>query len=107
MVDRVVAKEEIYSGDELTNGPDLLIYLRDGYSGDSGFSGAGRPVTDAPANHSSDHWDKSFLLAAGDRVRSGEVASCLEDVAPTVLHALGQPVPQDYDGRVLPIFADG
>jgi predicted AlkP superfamily phosphohydrolase/phosphomutase len=107
MVDRVVAKEEIYSGDELTNGPDLLIYLRDGYSGDSGFSGAGRSVTDAPANHSSDHWDKSFLLAAGDRVRSGEVASCLEDVAPTVLHALGQPVPQDYDGRVLPIFADG
>jgi predicted AlkP superfamily phosphohydrolase/phosphomutase len=103
VVERVVSRDEVYSGGELTNAPDLLVHLRDGYSGQSGFAGAGRLVTDAPANHSSDHWDQSFLLAAGDRVRGGEVASRLEDVAPTVLHALGQPVPQDYDGRVLPI----
>jgi hypothetical protein len=33
--------------------------------------------------------------------------SRLEDVAPTILHALGQPVPDDYDGRVLPMFEVG
>ena len=104
VVDRVVTREEAYSGAELTNAPDLLVHLRDGYSGDSGFAGAGRLVTEAPANHSSDHWDQSFLLALGEGVRPGEVESRLEGVAPTVLHALGQPVPGDYDGRVLPIW---
>lgn len=103
VVDRVITRDEAYSGTELTNAPDLLVHLRDGYSGDSGFS-ASRAVTDAPPNHSSDHWDQSFLLALGDGVRPGEVQSRLEDVAPTVLHALGQAVPDDYDGRVLPIF---
>jgi len=81
------------------------VQLREGYSGQSGFSSA-RLVTAAPANHSSDHWEQSFFLALGDGVRPGELSSRLEDVAPTVLHALGQPVPDDYDGRVLPIFAD-
>jgi predicted AlkP superfamily phosphohydrolase/phosphomutase len=104
IVERVFTRDEIYSGQELTNAPDLLVHLKDGYSGDSGFAGAGRTVSDAPANHSSDHWNESFLLAGGDGVRPGEVQSRLEDIAPTVLHALGQPVPEDYDGRVIPIF---
>jgi predicted AlkP superfamily phosphohydrolase/phosphomutase len=103
MVERVVTRDEAYSGDELTNAPDLIVHLREGYSGQSGFS-AGRLVTDAPANHSSDHWDQSYLLALGDGIRAGQLESRLEDVAPTVLHALGQPVPDDYDGRVLPMF---
>ena len=104
VVERVITRDEAYSGPELTNAPDLLVQLREGYSGQSGFSSA-RLVTAAPANHSSDHWEQSFFLALGDGVRPGELSSRLEDVAPTVLHALGQPVPDDYDGRVLPIFA--
>lgn len=106
VVEQVVTRDEIYSGSELTNAPDLLIHLRDGYSGDSGFAGGGRLVTDAPANHSSDHWDESFLLAGGEGIRTGEVESRLEDIAPTIVHALGQQVPSDYDGRVLPIFGE-
>ncbi len=105
VVERVVTRDEAYSGPELTNAPDLLVHLRDGYSGDSGFAGAGRLMSDAPANHSSDHWEQSFLLAGGGGVRPGQVEARLEDIAPTVLHALGQQVPADYDGRVLPIFA--
>jgi predicted AlkP superfamily phosphohydrolase/phosphomutase len=103
VVERIVTREEAYRGGELANAPDLIVHLREGYSGQSGFS-APTLVTDAPANHSSDHWDQSFLLALGDGIRSGELESRLEDVAPTVLHALGQPVPGDYDGRVLPMF---
>jgi predicted AlkP superfamily phosphohydrolase/phosphomutase len=103
IVERVVTRDEAYSGGELTNAPDLIVHLREGYSGQSGFS-AGRLVTDAPANHSSDHWDQSFLLALGDGIRAGQLESRLEDVAPTILHALGQTVPDDYDGRVLPMF---
>ena len=106
VVERVVTRDEIYSGGELTNAPDLLIHLQDGYSGDSGFTGAGRLLTDAPANHSSDHWDQSFLLAGGEGIRPGNVEARLEDIAPTVVHALGQEVPSDYDGHILPIFGD-
>jgi hypothetical protein len=37
-------------------------------------------------------------------VRPGEVSARLEDVAPTVLHALGVEPPAGLDGKVLPIF---
>ncbi|MFN2433518.1 MAG: alkaline phosphatase family protein [Gemmatimonadota bacterium] len=104
LVDRVFTRDELYHGEELTNAPDLVVHLREGYAGDSGISGGGRLVTDSPPNHSSDHWNQSALLVHGTNVRAGEIAACLEDLAPTVLHALGVKAPGDYDGQVLPIF---
>ncbi|NQT19595.1 MAG: hypothetical protein HQ592_07815 [Planctomycetes bacterium] len=29
------------------------------------------------------------------------------DIAPTVLHLMGLPIPEDMDGRVLPVFEPG
>lgn len=102
VIERVVTRDEVYAGPEITNAPDLLVQLREGYSGQGGFSSA-RVVTEAPANHSSDHWEQSYLLALGEGVRTGGLDARLEDVAPTVLRALGQDVPDDLDGRVLPL----
>jgi len=105
VVDRVWAREEIYSGPGLTHAPDLIVHLRDGYSAESGIARGGKLLSPSPANHSSDHWNESMLLALGPGVRAGEVRARLEDVAPTVLHALGVELASDYDGKVLPIFA--
>ncbi len=104
IVENVFTREEIYSGEQLTNGPDLVVKFCEGYSGDSGFSGSGKLVTKSPPNHSSDHWNESVFLALGERVRPGEVKARLEDIAPTVLYALGVEVRDDYDGKALPIF---
>jgi len=104
IVENVFTREEIYSGEQLTNGPDLVVKFCEGYSGDSGFSGRGKLVTKSQPNHSSDHWNESVFLALGERVRPGEVKARLEDIAPTVLYALGVEVREDYDGKALPIF---
>jgi predicted AlkP superfamily phosphohydrolase/phosphomutase len=101
MVERVYAREEIYRGEALAHAPDLVVEWKPGYSGDAGLSGAGRIVTPSPAHHSSDHWNQSALLALGANVRPGELTARLEDIAPTVLRALGLGVPADLDGKVL------
>jgi len=104
MVERVATRDESYRGPEVTHAPDLVVEWKPGYSGDAGLSGAGKIVTQSPPNHSSDHWNQSFLLASGEGVRSGELAATLEDIAPTVLRALGVSAPVDFDGRVLPLW---
>lgn len=103
LVERVWAREELYSGPELPNAPDLIVECREGYVADSGFRGAGRVVTRSPASHTSDHWHEGFLFAGGAGVKRGEIHGRLEDVAPTVLRALGLEDP-GCDGRPLPIF---
>jgi hypothetical protein len=44
-----------------------------------------------------------MLLVAGDGVRAGTLVTGAElvDLAPTILYAVGAPVPRDLDGRVL------
>ena len=104
IVEKVWTREELYAGEELTHAPDLIVHFLEGYSGHSGIAGGGKVVTRSPPNHSSDHWNESLLLALGPRVRAGEIEARLEDIAPTVLHALGVDSPEDCDGSVLPLF---
>ena len=103
VVDRVFTREELYHGLDVTHAPDLIVHCRDGYSADDAI-GERTIVTSSPANHSSDHWNESFLLVHGQGVRAGQIDAQLEDVAPTVLHALGVPLPADLDGHTLPIL---
>ena len=107
MVERVHTRDELYRGERVTDAPDLVVEWRPGYAGDGGFSGAGRLVTPSPPHLSSDHSTESALLALGADVRQGELSAALEDVAPTVLHALGAALPAGLDGVVLPLSAGG
>jgi predicted AlkP superfamily phosphohydrolase/phosphomutase len=105
VVERVLTRDELYRGEEVTHAPDLIVEWRAGYVGDGGFSGAGKVVAPAPPNLSSDHWNESAFLALGSDVGPGELTAALEDIAPTVLHALGVPIPAGLDGTVLPLWA--
>jgi predicted AlkP superfamily phosphohydrolase/phosphomutase len=105
VVERVRTRDELYHGDQVTHAPDLLVEWRPGYIGDGGFSGAGKLVSPTPPNLSSDHSPESALLALGTDVRRGELSAAVEDVAPTVLHALGIPIPAGLDGTVLPLWS--
>ncbi|HKY61475.1 MAG TPA: hypothetical protein VJP59_10740, partial [Gemmatimonadota bacterium] len=104
VVERVRVREELYSGPELEDAPDLVVECRGGLVPESGFRGGGRLVTSSPSNRSSEHSNRGFLFAGGPGIRSGEVEGRLEDVAPTVLHALGVMGHSDGDGGVLDIF---
>ena len=104
MVERVWAREEIYSGKKLTHAPDLIVQLKEGYTAHTGIAGGGKLVGPSPENYSSDHYPESIFMALGDGVRAGEIPARLVDIAPTVLYALGVAIPPDYDGKVLSIF---
>jgi predicted AlkP superfamily phosphohydrolase/phosphomutase len=104
VVDHVFNRDEIYAGPELVNAPDLVIQLREGYSGDSGFSERRNLMTASPPNLSSEHWNQSVFLALGNGIGRVEVKARMEDIAPTILYALGTELPKECDGRVLPIF---
>jgi len=68
------------------------------------------PVLSAPQNAyhrrlhlSADHRPEGILALAGPAIRSGAQleSAHLLDVAPTVLHLLGEAVPSLFDGQVL------
>lgn len=47
---------------------------------------------------------RNTLIAAGPRLRQGSVSEIpcgIVDIAPTLLHCLGLPVPEGWQGRVL------
>ena len=105
MVERVWSREEVYRGAKVSEAPDLIVQWREGYTGNSRIGSGHRIVAPSPVNHSSDHCTESFLLMLGDGVRPGRIEARLEDIAPTVLQALGVPGLPGCDGRPLPVLA--
>ena len=95
---------EVHDGDELfstdPDAPDLIAVGRGEYEEKTTVSGETFvPTGDKAASHRSD----GVFLAWGPDVSAGmtvENASVV-DVAPTVLHGVGEPVPDAADGRVL------
>jgi predicted AlkP superfamily phosphohydrolase/phosphomutase len=84
--------------------PDVVLIPQDGY-------GVSFTVSDAPPRASNDgsHRHNGVVLMHGDSVKqpAGSFSPNLIDIAPTVLHLLGLPVPSDMDGRVLEEILSG
>ncbi|MEE8201145.1 MAG: alkaline phosphatase family protein [Candidatus Acidoferrales bacterium] len=110
VVEGVYRREELFAGEALAELPDLHVCLRGyayrvavepGHEKDSFF---GLPRERKAALYDSGtHMREGILLAAGPcfaRGRRLSSASIL-DVLPTVLHALGLPVEERLEGRVL------
>ncbi len=113
VVKRVYRREEIYSGPYVDASPDLRVVWQE-YRDERrihcaagelwahdcwGFSG-----------QTGDHAPVGILIAGGRQtahgVNIGEAQ--IMDIAPTVLHALGLPIPAEMDGRVIAgLFAEG
>lgn len=113
VVDAVIPGEAVFHGPRTELAPDLVVVMRDfsyitrqGYE----FGGQGGQIFAAPVTHESgSHRMEGMLLMSGDGVRAGgEVAAGADliDVAPTVLHLLGCPVPAEMDGQVLEDWLD-
>jgi predicted AlkP superfamily phosphohydrolase/phosphomutase len=113
LVQRVLRKEEVYHGPYLDQAPDLLLAWWEGI----GFSvKASRPgdrnepiVAEAAAGAAGEaewsgtHRLEGILAVRGSGVKVGETVSGarIMDLAPTILYLMGQPIPDDMDGRVL------
>jgi predicted AlkP superfamily phosphohydrolase/phosphomutase len=95
VIQRIYRAEEIYPGPRLDQAPDLVIEYTNMY----------RPTATEPRlNPTLDgcHEPQGIFLAHGPHFgQSHPDGARLEDLAPTVLHLLGLPVPEDMDGRVM------
>ena len=101
--------ETTWHGDQTADAPDLLAVVR-GYRHEilSCFAPVGAVPDDpgraifTPPVRQGTHRLHGVFCATGPRIRSGIRADglCIEDIAPTVLHLVGQPVPGWMDGRV-------
>lgn len=85
--------------------PDLIVRGREGYAKRTSLNDELFVDSDTMAGH---HEREGIFLAWGPDVEAGStpVEATVVDVAPTVLHGLGEPIPSQTDGRVLEeIFA--
>ncbi len=104
MLDRVIRCSEMPSGAHADEGPDLHLVL-DGYRYISCplFANDSRVISRQIRGDSGSHRLHGTFIACGPRVRAGARVrqARIVDLAPTVLHWMGCPVPDDMDGRVL------
>lgn len=99
VVTAVATREEAYPGSSTMAAPDLTLTLRD-----HGFVSVvdGEPWLRPRSQVQGTHRPDGVFALAGPGVRAGVALPRLSilDVAPTALHALGEPVPEDFEGRV-------
>lgn len=102
-IDKVYYREEIYRGDQTRFAADLLFVAQN-------YACLGRQLLGLSAVfQSSAHTPNGFhrpdgiFYAVGPQFKAGyELQGAdIADIAPTVLHLCGQPVPDDMDGVVL------
>jgi len=105
IVEDVKKKEEMFKGEYLNMLPDLIIVPKEGYRL------FGHPLRGTTC----DLWDYPWkpwsgyhrlhgtIIASGPHIRRGKRVdkATIYDVAPTILHIFGEPIPREIDGRVL------
>jgi predicted AlkP superfamily phosphohydrolase/phosphomutase len=109
LVEHVYERDELYHGPHAHLAPDLTVVLTDWRYRTIGLHDFTTHRVISPAfGPTGDHRLEGILIAAGPAFRTGAVprGAGLLDIAPTVLHLLGVPVPADMDGRVLTEILD-
>ena len=97
-------REELYHGERLETAPDIIIVTKDSYKGGTGID---QLISEVPieviSRLSGVHRMDGIILAQGPHIRcNGRIEGAgIIDVAPTVLYALGMPIPSDMDGKTL------
>ncbi len=111
IIEKVYRNNELYSGPYLEDTPDLLIGWKDysyytsvtlGKESGSIF-GPHMNIDCSEYKHVGTHRLNGIFMAMGNTIRQGVRISDAKifDITPTILYMLGQPVPDDMDGRVL------
>lgn len=104
MIGEVLRREEIYKGPYLDRAPDLILRPKEPSDIFFGLADFGhRDTVSTVYRYSGMHRDYGMLIMSGPGIPAGgriEGAN-IQDIAPTVLHTMGLPVPADMDGQVL------
>lgn len=110
VVGTIHRREDLYHGPFMAEAPDLIIEWRDYLYHTRPMASERRLGVFSPPQpwpggleHSAHHRPEGILILSGPHFQRGkEIAGAeIVDLAPTILHLLGLPVPRDMDGRVL------
>jgi len=101
-------KAELFAGEHLENAPDIAVFMADEtYVGLGTADFPANAVAETAIGNTGDHRFNGVLMMAGRGVQKTSLEQAqLIDIAPTVLHLLGVPVPKDMDGQVLTTALD-
>lgn len=103
--ERICTREELFQGPHAKKFPHIILFPEKEHWIDNGI--IGKTVEEKfRINHSL----TGIFTACGEEVKRGVELSCISifDIAPTILHCIGLPVPHDTDGKVLlDIFKEG
>lgn len=102
IIEAIYKKEEVYSGPYLNEAPDIVFLLKRGYSITTSLD-LNAPVVEKIFSPFGTHHMDGILLVHGPGIKRGHEVGSVEiiDIAPTILHIFGLPIPNDMDGRVL------
>lgn len=101
---RVYTREQVYSGDRLGSGPELLIVPRDDVNVRSDPF-ARSVVTRSGSFPRGNHSSNGILFASGPDIKQSAISDArLEDIAPTALTLMGIRPEEDMDGGLLDIL---
>jgi predicted AlkP superfamily phosphohydrolase/phosphomutase len=109
LVEYVYEGEELYHGPHAHRAPDLTVVLHDWRYRTIGLHDfTTHKVISRAFGPTGDHRMEGILVASGPVFLPGACPheADLLDIAPTVLHLLGVPVPADMDGHVLTELLD-
>ena len=105
LVKNIWEKEDLYSGEKSDILPDIIINMGDfTYGSSSTFAFSSNELFSEPKTfQSGGHTQYGVFMAYGPDIKEGEKIDNAQiyDIAPTLLHVYGIPVPSDMDGRVL------
>ena len=104
VVESVYRREDIYNGEQTVHAPDILfIPRRLEYFGFGEYEfGSHRVIEAMQRGISGTHRMNGIFLAYGRAVQPGTVLEDAQivDLAPTILHLMGEPIPEHMDGGV-------
>jgi len=99
--------ENVYPGNEIYTGkylPEIVLHQKSGYSLDSTITSDDSIFTfETEDGYTGYHELNGIFLAYGKSIRRNHfLQKCkIYDIAPTILHMLDLPIPNDMDGRIL------
>ncbi len=103
VVEQVYRREEVYSGPYVDEAPDIAFIPREWLYRPRGDLDVQHPLEAPESLTPATHRMDGILIAWGKHIRHHEGVSDAQiiDLAPSVLHLFGLPIPDDIDGKVL------
>lgn len=104
VVEKVYRREELHQGPYADRAPDVIFAARDeAYVGFGGHEFANNALMRPSPLFNAHHRMDGMVALYGPHVRRGARLEThrIVDLAPTILHLLGYPVPSDMDGQVM------